>query len=411
MLCHVCSEGFRTKFILTRHLKEMHGEVLPITSSGVCPLCDVDVKNGDNILAHLEKAHQVTVESEKLYFKSIEDFEQWREHICIDSLNHFAKARGVDNVKDGQRMYLNCHYSGKQRDRGSGIRQRNSDRICKRGKVCPARLVVTCTSEGVEVIYYKTHVGHSNDVKCLRLTRTEKEQIANLLLNDIPHQKIIEEMRKSMPPSRRGAVKMQDLYNIRRDFNIDCAKVIMRTHDLSLDISKDMVHSIQPNIWKVTSNNGEYTVVFSTKAKCQGCHLLCWVCDVCVHQFSCTCNDNLVKGGFCEHIHACARLQKLKVFIETNAEPANGEDHIYCITQEIVPEEQKVENSTDSRYKLSFLLNASLGIISALDHEGCEKALPIVKKCIDDIMLLKRKQIAVEIERSDHNYSRPTESE
>nr|CAH7728279.1 unnamed protein product [Callosobruchus chinensis] len=384
----------------------MHSEAPAPTTSGLCPLCDVGVKNGDNIIAHLEESHDVIVESEKLNFNTFEDFVQWRDKMYVDTMSQFAKARGVDKVKNGERMYLNCHHSGRYRGRGNGHRYRDPSRICKRGKVCPARLVVTCTIDGVEVVFYKTHIGHNNEPKCFRLTHSEREEIAGMLLNDVPHHKIIQKIRSKMPPSRERAIKLQDLYNIRRDFNINGMKEVMRTHETSFEISDEMVETVLENVWNVKLNEDVYTVVLDSEIKCRSCRLLCWVCRVCVHKFSCTCSDHLLDGKFCKHIHACVRLQKLDNIEILDGTVLTQDDQNYDIdTQENETETKRVGEMNDGRQNLSLLLNASLGVISTLDDDSFKKAAPVIKRYIDDIMRLKQEQLVINSECIDHAYT------
>nr|CAI5822155.1 unnamed protein product [Callosobruchus analis] len=389
----------------------MHRKAPASTTAGLCPLCDVGVKNGDHIITHLEEAHGVIVESETLNFNTFEEFVQWRDKMYVDTMSQFARARGVDKVKNGERMYLNCHHSGRYRGRGSGYRYRDPNKICKRGRVCPARLVVTCTLEGVEVVFYKTHVGHSNESKYLRLTHSEREEIAGMLLDNVPHQEIIQTIGSKMPSSRERTIKLQDLYNIRRDFHIDVLKEIMRSHARSLEIRDEMVETVLENVWNVKLNNEDtYTVVLDSKIICSGCRLSCWVCRVCVHQFSCTCSDHLLNGNFCKHIHACAHLQKFDNPTETSDEANISKDdqNYYINTHEKESETEEasfVPQNVERRQNLSLLLNASLGIISTFDNDSFKKAVPIIKRYIDDIMRLKQERLVVRSESTNCIYT------
>lgn len=84
--------------------------------------------------------------------------------MCKETLTSYAKARGDIVIEDGQRIFFQCHRSGKYRCRGLGLRYRDPDKTIKIGKVCPSRIVVTITSEGVSVIHHKTHFGHDNSL-------------------------------------------------------------------------------------------------------------------------------------------------------------------------------------------------------------------------------------------------------
>lgn len=50
---------------------------------------------------------------------------------------------------------------------------------CKIGVTCPAAMEVTEFSDGqLTVIYYKTHLGHLQDVVYLKLSREERTNLA-----------------------------------------------------------------------------------------------------------------------------------------------------------------------------------------------------------------------------------------
>ena len=67
--------------------------------------------------------------------------------------------------------------------------------------------------------------------------------------------------------------------------------------------------------WAVMSaeSSQEYMVNLEQERCTQDCALECTQCNICVHMYSCTCCDYLIRGTICKHIHLVART--------TSAEP------------------------------------------------------------------------------------------
>lgn len=58
------------------------------------------------------------------------------------------------------------------------------------------------------------------------------------------------------------------------------------------------------NGWEVLSENGLEIYIILRKIKsCKNCQLICTECDICIHQFVCSCLDSAIKFNLCKHIH------------------------------------------------------------------------------------------------------------
>lgn len=53
--------------------------------------------------------------------------------------------------------------------------------------------------------------------------------------------------------------------------------------------------------WTLNSDSKTYDVSKVSTEKC--CHLTCDVCDICLHNYTCTCIDYYIEGSICKHIH------------------------------------------------------------------------------------------------------------
>lgn len=95
------------------------------------------------------------------------DFEIWKDEMCR-KLNVNYKPSGQVITIDGQMRYFHC----------SGTRicqdnlKSNAVSVVKMPQTCPAQIVVTVTERKVRVVFTKTHIDHSNSIKC-SLPRTE----------------------------------------------------------------------------------------------------------------------------------------------------------------------------------------------------------------------------------------------
>ncbi|KAK3918851.1 Transcription factor hamlet [Frankliniella fusca] len=250
LACQSCSTTFSCKATLTRHMKRLHPE-MQISSTepaGRCPFfphCDVKVNHGTNVMNHLKDAHDTAMVREELHFDSYNDFEHWKEEMCNETLTQYTQLRGKKVLDNGdERIYLNCHRSGETRPQGNGIRLRDPSKIVKTGKVCPARIVITTSADGVDVTYFKTHVGHVCCLKYLRCSHRDRAHIAGLLKDKVPMKVILEEIASQVPSQRRHAIDSQDIHNIIRDFNLDTSRC-NKEDAVSVDVWVDQMGCLE----------------------------------------------------------------------------------------------------------------------------------------------------------------------
>lgn len=85
---------------------------------------------------------------------------------------------------------------------------------------------------------------------------------------------------------------------------------ITRRHKKSLSMTITMVKKVDKNSWKVHSgtNDGIFYYIKRENEPCkEKCNLRCFPCHTCVHEYSCTCQDYIVLGTICKHIHLMLR--------------------------------------------------------------------------------------------------------
>ena len=71
-----------------------------------------------------------------------------------------------------------------------------------------------------------------------------------------------------------------------------------------MQASQQHVTEVSENIWKVTSQHQDdvFYTVHRLLTSCE-CKLSCRRCNVCVHQYTCSCLDATIHATVCKHIH------------------------------------------------------------------------------------------------------------
>ena len=88
---------------------------------------------------------------------------------------------------------------------------------------------------------------------------------------------------------------------------------IRQRHFESIKLSREIVSQCTDKVWSVTSSDGtqEYTVCLESLVCSVRCKLQCDICKICVHLYSCNCNDALINHTICKHVHLVASCYKM----------------------------------------------------------------------------------------------------
>ncbi|KAF5277287.1 hypothetical protein FQR65_LT16036 [Abscondita terminalis] len=89
--------------------------------------------------------------------------------------------------------------------------------------MCTSSIVVTGSNGNICVTYFKTHYGHAVDIAHIPLPLTDKENIANQLMQGIPSKTILDKIREDVDESfsRIHLTTMKDIRNISETFNVN----------------------------------------------------------------------------------------------------------------------------------------------------------------------------------------------
>ena len=81
-----------------------------------------------------------------------------------------------------KKTYLRCHRSGNYNSSAT-LRIPNSRGTCKMGKHCPATMEVIETENDVKVTHFITHIGHDIELKHIKISEADKEEIRSNLIS------------------------------------------------------------------------------------------------------------------------------------------------------------------------------------------------------------------------------------
>uniref|UniRef100_A0A6P7H2H3 Uncharacterized protein LOC114345270 isoform X2 n=1 Tax=Diabrotica virgifera virgifera TaxID=50390 RepID=A0A6P7H2H3_DIAVI len=114
---------------------------------------------------------------------------------------------------------------------------------------CPAKMVAFTLPTGeVKVDFYKTHVGHQNDIKRMRLSKGERDEVAKNIAAKIPLEIILDNLKTTLSNDevkvkRRDLITLQDMRNIARDYKLKAERKVKpkktarrKRHKISLQL-------------------------------------------------------------------------------------------------------------------------------------------------------------------------------
>lgn len=125
------------------------------------------------------------------------------------------------------KTYYDCHRSGSSRIAGTGKRMKWSQSY-KTGKICTAGMIMTNIDGHITVEFRRTHIGHTLNMKFLRLSKEERDELTGRIKSGVTFERILDDIRKLVITAenvnRFHTVEKRDLYNIMRDYDLDKKK-------------------------------------------------------------------------------------------------------------------------------------------------------------------------------------------
>ena len=96
-------------------------------------------------------------------------------------------------------------------------------------------------------------------------------------------------------------------------------RVIQDRHNKSKGLRQDMVTKVDNCKWSVQSDDNQSVYIVTKEMEvCRDptCDLKCLECNICIHQYMCSCPDSLIQSTICKHIHL------IETVISTESMPA-----------------------------------------------------------------------------------------
>ena len=112
--------------------------------------------------------------------------------------------------------------------------------------------------------------------------------------------------------------------------------IIASRHKESSRVQEKDITALKDNMWKVASVSSErnYYVVKETDVCPIQCCMRCTECDICIHTYTCTCPDALIRHTICKHAHAVVRFDK--AINHSSQAKSDSQDHILSCKQELI---------------------------------------------------------------------------
>ena len=83
--------------------------------------------------------------------------------------------------------------------------------------------------------------------------------------------------------------------------------IINSRHVHSMKLSIQAVTETHCNEWTSTSKPENHYTIKKQQTICQNYHIRCKECNVCIHEYTCTCPDSLLNVTMCNHIYFVIR--------------------------------------------------------------------------------------------------------
>ncbi|XP_025018607.1 uncharacterized protein LOC107371466 [Tetranychus urticae] len=225
-VCGACQKTFSEKRNLRKHENNTHGR----TANGFkCVLCSELITNQDNYVYHLKIHHDIQIELTNLRFTSRQEFDEWKRQMEDETSSYYTISSSNPN-----RKYYDCNRSGTLEPQPVRSRHMKIQGSRKIGGRCPSRIKVELIDGNINVLFYKTHIGHQIELKHINLPRANREELAAYLSIGMSRCAILNKIRMTWSKETVNRVHLtsqKDLQNITKSFNLK-ANVNRNANDL-----------------------------------------------------------------------------------------------------------------------------------------------------------------------------------
>lgn len=167
---------------------------------------------------------------------------------------------------------------------------------------------------------------------------------------------------------------------------------IMNRHKMSLELPTSLVKCVEKNKWNVESaTNSDITYSVQKYDSCEkDCWIRCSKCCVCIHTYTCTCPDSLLRGIICKHIHLVVRstgtLQKPSCTAHSTHAVT---DHLFASVQNI----SRLGSYTEIQHRLKLKLSKlAAGMTCTNDEDSLLTMEKHIDSCLSIINLVEKRE-------------------
>ena len=176
---------------------------------------------------------------------------------------------------------------------------------------------------------------------------------------------------------------------------------VLNRHKVSLKLSTGLVTCVEKDQWNVKSSTKPDTTYFVQML--ETCEKDCWIrcpkCCVCIHTYSCTCPDSLLRGVICKHIHLVIR------YIGNVQKPSNAGHTTYGITDSLFRSVQNISRQGGVQDRLNLKLSKlAAGMNCTNDEDTLLSMEKHIDSCLSIINLFQNREPANKLITSQRNF-------
>lgn len=224
--CGDCAKTFECEQYLNDHVKKQHNRGTFRKTNLICSddaCLESSLPSFKALRKHLKEVHGKETNKSTLQFSSFDEFNHWKEAIEAKSGTQYFKQRR--DRKRGHKVKATyfCRRSGTYKPRGAGKRLLKKQGSVKIGQYCSSTLELWMENGMYTVDYYPDHCGHELGPETFvhtLLSQSEREAIAEKLFQNIPVNKIIEDIKEANNSPRSLLITNQDIRNIGNEFGV-----------------------------------------------------------------------------------------------------------------------------------------------------------------------------------------------
>jgi hypothetical protein len=152
--------------------------------------------------------------------------------------------------------------------------------------------------------------------------------------------------------------------------------MITKRHKSSLDMSENIISSIGDDKWSILSSIDGHTYEVTREDECSriSCNLRCHKCQICIHNFICSCPDSLIRATICKHIHLLA--SKLKTALSSSLQHSSSSSAVNTTTM-----------YASQQFLLKELQTAPINQMKLFIHKHLQHLTLFVDLCFDNELL------------------------